>query len=337
MDRVADSSQIRCRAWCRVDLAGGTLDIWPLGVLHAGSRTVNLAISIPVQVSITATADRYEVVQDGTLVQASTPQELCNQSGSALVGMVCAELSLPSIRVSIESGSPRGGGLGASSALTVALLCAARKFLDTPMPGPDETARLARDIEARMMGLPTGVQDHYPALLGGALEISYQLGSDRVRKLSVNLEELGAHLLVAYTGRSHFSASNNWQIIRRRLEGDSESVELFEGISSIAARIVPALEAGDWETTGDLVGQEWRLRSRLAAGISTPTIEALLEGATKLGAWGGKACGAGGGGCVVLFCPSEKKDEIAREVERLGGEILPAHPVSEPVQVEGGR
>ena len=166
---MADSSQIRSRAWCRVDLAGGTLDIWPLGILHAGSRTVNLAISLPVRVSITPSTGRYEVMQDGALVEASTPLELCNQPESALAGMVCAELGLPPVRVSIDSSSPRGGGLGASSALTVALLGAAHGFLDSPMPHSDETARLARDIEARLMGLPTGVQDHYPALLGGAL------------------------------------------------------------------------------------------------------------------------------------------------------------------------
>ena len=44
--------RVVARCGCRIDLAGGTLDIWPLGQLHRGARTVNLAIDVPVTVEL---------------------------------------------------------------------------------------------------------------------------------------------------------------------------------------------------------------------------------------------------------------------------------------------
>jgi D-glycero-alpha-D-manno-heptose-7-phosphate kinase len=183
------------------------------------------------------------------------------------------------------------------------------------------------------MGLPTGVQDHYPALLGGALEILQQPGGEAVRPLAVDLDALKDRLLVVYTGTSHFSAGQNWQVVRRRLDGDGESVELFAGISAAAAELPAALEAGDWPAAGVLVSREWSFRRRLAEGISTPAIERLLDIASGLGAWGGKACGAGGGGCIAIVCPPEKKAAIAAALAAAGGQVLTAGPVSSPLSL----
>jgi D-glycero-alpha-D-manno-heptose-7-phosphate kinase len=177
---VEDSSLITGRAWCRVDLAGGTLDIWPLGILHEGSRTVNLAISLPVRVTIAASTGPYQVEQGGSLVRAADPSELCGQSETALIGLVCTELELPAVKITIESASPRGGGLGASSALTVALLSAGLRFLGRSADAPDQIVSLGRDIEARLMGLPTGVQDHYPASAGCGPRAARQAHAGRV-------------------------------------------------------------------------------------------------------------------------------------------------------------
>lgn len=82
------------------------------------------------------------------------------------------------------------------------------------------------------------------------------------------------------------------------------------------------------------MSREWSFRRRLAEGISTPLLEDLIERALALGAWGGKACGAGGGGCLAFLCPPEKKGAIAEGLEELGGKVLPARPTGEPLAVE---
>lgn len=321
------------RAWCRVDLAGGTLDIWPLGLFHPGACTVNVAIDLAATVRLSRSADGYVVRQGGSTVRASSVEELTAHPEGALVGVVAGALDLPPVEVDLASDSPRGAGLGGSSALAVALIAAAEEELGLPATRPYERVRLARDLEARLMSLPTGIQDHYPALLGGALEIRQSPGGERVRGLGVDLERLGESLLVVYSGASHFSAGNNWQVVRRRLDGEPEVTELFRGIAGAAAELVPVLEAGDLPRVGELMSREWSFRRRLAAGISTPLLESLIERALALGAWGGKACGAGGGGCVAFLCPPERKAGIAAGLEELGGQGLPARPTGEPLSI----
>jgi D-glycero-alpha-D-manno-heptose-7-phosphate kinase len=321
------------RAWCRVDLAGGTLDIWPLGLLHPAAVTVNVAIDVAVEVTIEPARERYSVRQGELLAEAASPRELAALPEGALVGRVAAALELPPLTAALISGSPRGGGLGASSAMTVASIAAAEAAFDLPVSSAGRRAAMARDVEAGLMGLPTGIQDHYAALLGGALEIRHLPGGEVVRRLEVDLAPLAASLLVVYSGQSHFSAGQNWQVVRRRLDGEPEVSGLLAGIAEVAGRVALALAAGDLPRVGAAMSEEWRLRRRLAAGISTPAIERLLDLAEAGGAWGGKACGAGGGGCVAMLCPPERRADIAALLTEAGGQVLPARPVLRPLEV----
>lgn len=322
---------VTARAWCRVDLAGGTLDIWPLGLFHPGARTVNVAIDLATIVRLRRSDGPYRIRQGESFVEASSAPELAAHPEAALVGVIAEALDLPPVEVDLASDSPRGGGLGASSAMAVALIAAAEEELGLRRSTAAERAHLARDLEARLMGLPTGIQDHYPALLGGALEIRAMPGGEAVRLLDVDLARLGDSLLVVYSGVSHFSAGNNWQVVRRRLEKDPEITELFAGIAAAAAEIPAALESGDLRKVGELMGREWSYRRRLAPGVSTPELERLIEAALSSGAWGGKACGAGGGGCLAFLGPPEARKEIASALAQAGGKVLPARPVGEPL------
>jgi D-glycero-alpha-D-manno-heptose-7-phosphate kinase len=326
---------IRARAWCRVDLAGGTLDIWPLGLLHAGARTVNVAIDLAATVQIERSPDAfYRVVQNDLTVSAGSVAELIAHPETALVGVIASHLKLPPVEIALASESPRGGGLGGSSALAVALLVAAEEELGRPRSSPRALANIARDLEARLMGLPTGAQDHYPALLGGVLEVVQQPGGEAVRHLSTDLMALGRSLLVVYSGQSHFSAGSNWQVVRRRLENDAEVVALLEGIARVASEIALAVEGGDLPRTGELMSREWSYRRQLAEGISTPFLEEILRRSVELGAWGGKVCGAGGGGSLAILCPPDSKAAIASALQEIGAQVLSAHPTAEPLALE---
>jgi D-glycero-alpha-D-manno-heptose-7-phosphate kinase len=325
---------IRARARCRVDFAGGTLDIWPLGLFYPGAQTVNVALDVVVEVSLTPRPSGYRVVTETGQVEVASVAELAASREGALLGVVAGSLGLPPVEIVVRSGSPRGGGLGASSAVTVATIAAGDRLLGRPRREAAATARLARDLEARLMRLPTGTQDHYPALLGGALAVGLGPGGEGVRRLDVDLAALGRHLLLVYSGQSHFSAATNWEIIRRCLEADPEVDALLRGISAVAEEVAEPLAGGDWERVGRLVGREWELRRRLADGVSVPAVETLLQAATQLGAWGGKACGAGGGGCVVLLCPETRRDAIARGLGEVGGATVAASPTASGLELE---
>lgn len=293
---------------------------------------MNVAIDCAATVRVRP-ADLYRVRQGESLVEAGSAAELAASPDSALAGVVAAALGLPPVEIELASDSPRGGGLGASSAMAVALIAAGEELLGREPSSAPERVHLARDLEARLMGLPTGIQDHYPGLLGGALEIRMDAGGEEVRRLAVDLDALGAHLLVVYSGVSHFSAGQNWQVVRRRLDGERESVELFSGIAEAAAELAGALEGGDFPRVGTLMGREWSFRRRLAEGVSTPELEHLLESARRHGAWGGKACGAGGGGCLAVLCPPEHRTDVAVAVEQAGGRVLAVRPTGEALAV----
>lgn len=328
-------TMITARAWCRVDLAGGTLDLWPLGLLHDGARTVNLAIDLAVTASLAESRDgNWRVQQGGQQRVDADRSELLRHPETALVGQVAEAFDLPPLTVSLTSGSPRGGGLGASSAMAVALIAAAEALLALPPSTPERRAAVARDLEARMMGLPTGTQDHFGAQLGGVLELRYPPGGVRVRRLeSVDLAALGRSLVVAYSGQSHFSAGKNWQVVKRRLDGERAAVATFEGITAAAVDLVAALELGDLPRVGALMSEEWGHRRQLAEGISTPAIETMLSAALGAGAWGGKACGAGGGGCLAVLCPVSHRPAVEVALQGAGAQLLVAAPTASPLEV----
>jgi D-glycero-alpha-D-manno-heptose-7-phosphate kinase len=321
------------RAWCRIDLAGGTLDIWPLGLLHAGAATINFAIDLAVEVRVERSAGRYGVRQDGSWIDAASAAELAARPEAALVGLVAAALGLPPLTATLASASPRGGGLGASSAMTVALIAAAEEAFELPRSSVGRRCRLARDVEAQLMSLPTGIQDHHAAQLGGALEIRHRPGGEEVRRLDVAFGPLAESLLVAYSGQSHFSAGQNWQVVRRRLDGEPGVTGLLAGISDVARALAPALADGDLPRVGALMAEEWALRRQLAPGVSTAGIERLLDLARGLGAWGGKACGAGGGGCIAMLCPPDRKAALAAALTTAGAQVIPTRPAAQPMLV----
>lgn len=326
----------RVLARCRVDFAGGTLDIWPLGLLHPGSATVNVAIDLTVTARIAPRPRGYRVVSEGEIHESDSIAALVVHPATALVGRIAEALELPPCAIETASRSPRGAGLGASSALAVALLAAAELAQRGGLAlDPLARARVARDLEARLMGLPTGLQDHLPAQVGGALVLEQHPGGERLRPLAVDLDELGRRLLVAYSGQSHFSAGANWSVIRRRLEGDPEIVERLDRVRDAARALPAALESADWAEAGRRMADEWSARRGLSTEVSTPQLEALLAGARELGAWGGKACGAGGGGCVAVLAPPERTEAIRAAWRALGAQPLDgARPTASGFEID---
>lgn len=324
---------VGARGWCRADLAGGTLDIWPLGLLHPGARTINVALDLAVEIEMFPSPDLYRVRQGNALVETRTAAELAATDEAALVGLILDQMGVPPVDVTIDSASPRGGGLGGSSALAVAAIASAEVVCGRPESSPQARAALARDLEARLMGLPTGRQDHFPAQLGGVLEVLHEPGGEQIRPLATDLSALAETLLIAYSGQSHFSAGQNWSVIRNRFDAEPETIRCLDGIRDVAKGVASALEGQRLSEVGELMSQEWSWRRRLADGISTDKIEDILTTARRAGAWGGKVCGAGGGGCLVVLCPSTAREQVAAAVKAAGAEVLTAGLATAPLEV----
>ncbi len=324
--------RIEARAPTRIDLAGGTLDIWPLYLYHPGAVTVNCAITRYASCVIETRSDGGE---DGqiALVSRDTRRRESFPSLAALQRAKRFRLPLPAYLagffrprsgfvLTTDSEAPAGAGIGGSSAMAVAL-CAALDRLTGAGRSRRDWVHISRDVEAMVIGVPTGTQDHYPPAFGGASVIHLQPGSERRELLRVNLNELESRLVLCYTGKSRQSGINNWRVFVSHINRDHAVWRNFERITQVAQAMRPALESGDWAEAGRLVREEWEFRRRNVPTISTPAIDRILQAARRNGALGGKACGAGGGGCVALLIEPEARPRVEAAVEAAGGQILP--------------
>jgi D-glycero-alpha-D-manno-heptose-7-phosphate kinase len=301
--------------------------------LHANSCTVNVALDLAVEIDVVRRAAGYRVVQGSTLLESDDVAGVVADAQASLVGLILRHFDAPPVEISVRSASPLGGGLGASSALAVALIASIERLTGLSPSSAEERSALARDIEAQLMGLPTGRQDHFPALLGGVLKIEFPPGGERVSRIDTDLGSLARSLIVAYTGQRHFSAGSNWDVIRRRLDREPETVRRFNGIAGIAHEIAEALEGGDLRTVGTLMSDEWELRRGLGPGVATVRIEELLRVAQDAGAWGGKVCGAGGGGCLAILAPVSARAKVEQELSQRGAQLLDTGPVGKPLEI----
>jgi D-glycero-alpha-D-manno-heptose-7-phosphate kinase len=315
---------IESSAPTRIDLAGGTLDIWPLYLFHEGAQTLNAAISLRASCTISPRPDgRLSVVSDdtGTSREAGHWRELQDDPHLRLLGRLLQYFEAAGLELHTRSESPVGAGIAGSSAMNIAV-CGALSAWSGHSRTDDELMDIAKNVEAQAIDVPTGVQDYRPAMYGGISAVELRVDGIRRIGLSVPAEELERRLVLAYTNASRNSGINNWEVTKRHIDGDRDVQSRFAKICEIAIAMRDALERSDWPAVGHHIGEEWENRKRLAPGVTTPEIDAMLDGARRAGAFGGKVCGAGGGGC--LFCLGNPEDVPAmrQAIQAAGGRLL---------------
>lgn len=313
------------RAPARADLAGGSLDLWPTGLIVGNALTVNVAVSLFAEVTCTRRHGAIFLKSDD--LGAAYEWEPGSPRGPLpLLERFCEHFGvLGGWEIRTASGSPPGAGLGGSSALSVALAGALAALAGGGPDGPALVA-LCRDLEAIQLGIPTGVQDFWPAILGGALAIRYDPGRDSVESLGADLEALGDRMILAYSGRSRLSSGTNWEMFKRFLDRHQETRSAFEGVAAAARDVRESLVGGDLDAMAGAVAREWAHRKRLAPGVATQETDRLEAAAVRAGALASKACGAGGGGCMVFIAPRGKKAAIEDALRAAGSEVLDARP-----------
>lgn len=328
------------RAPVRADLAGGTLDLWPLYLFHPGARTINVAISYHAESEVVETGDdAIDIHLDVNLIGQQYEQryasihELAADPKAALIHRALEHFHLTGIRITTRTDAPRGSGLGGSSALTITLVRALSEIAGTPVQGDDLIA-LVRDLETRLLRVPAGIQDYYPPVYGGLSAIHLNPGVVVRHQIAMPVDRLAEHMLLHYTGVAHFSGTNNWDIYKRQIDGKKKIHKGLAKIAESAIEMEKALESGDLEAAGAALAHEWENRKALIAGISTPEIEAAIEAAQGAGAWAGKVCGAGGGGCIVFLMPPDRRDAVRTALANVPGQVIDAQPVAHGLTVE---
>ncbi|MDQ7850350.1 MAG: hypothetical protein QN152_01825 [Armatimonadota bacterium] len=347
---------VEATAPTRIDLAGGTLDIYPIYLLEDGALTINLAITIGTRARLEPYSGGVAVyARDlGVGVEAPTAAALPVGGPLDLVLRTVRYCGLPArTRVITASQAPQGSGLGASSSLLVGLLAACARWRgrrpgsllsrrpgplpsrprrpvsggtvsSLPSPRPD-LVDLASRLEAQSINAPTGKQDYYAALCGGLNAIWFGLDQTVVEPLLPprRLGGLAEHLVLTFTGAPHTSGLTNWSMVRAYLDGVAGTTRGLRAIGRISREMRDALRQGDLHACARLLRAEWEQRRGLAEGVSTPQVERAMAVARRAGALASKVCGAGGGGCVVSLVPAERRGAVERALEEAGFRVLP--------------
>jgi D-glycero-alpha-D-manno-heptose-7-phosphate kinase len=308
----------------RIDLAGGTIDIWPLYLFHEGASTLNAAISLRAHARIEARADGLIELRSEDTNRQSRAAHWSELSGSdtlPLLALLARHYRLENATLTTRGESPEGAGIAGSSALTIAAGGALARWGGASWDA-EEFLQVAMNVECQTIGVPTGVQDYRPALYGGIAAIELGVAGIRRVGLDVDAVELERRIVLAYTGAPRRSGTNNWDITKRHLDGDREIFDCFERIRDTAAAMRTALQKNDWDEVGRQIATEWNTRKRLAPGVTTPAIDALVARATAAGAAAAKVCGAGGGGCLLCYGPPSARSAIASALAQGGARVL---------------
>lgn len=313
----------------RVDLAGGTIDIWPLYLFHPGAATVNFAISLYARCRIEELADNRIILESrDRQVQFETSlgevENLIHEERLELIAKL-VHLFRPTrgFHLVADCESPAGAGLGGSSSLAIAVIAALNRFVGERYDR-SQFIQIAANVETTVIRVPAGFQDYYGAFYGGANCIHFRADGTEREELQVDTRQLEERISICYTGEPRLSGTNNWEITKNHIDGDRRLFELFDRIRDSSLSMRDALSANDFARVREVMRRAYPGRKQLAPNVTTPHMDALVTRALENGAEAAKVCGAGGGGCIAFLCAEGRREELERALAAEEGvRVLP--------------
>jgi D-glycero-alpha-D-manno-heptose-7-phosphate kinase len=125
-------------------------------------------------------------------------------------------------------------------------------------------------------------------------------------------------MALLYTGKPHHSGMNNWSVFKAYTEKDPLVKDSLQSIRLISKRLSKMLEKPTqnfWsEILPGIINEEWMERQKLSPAICPQVLKDAWTFGSSLGATARKACGAGGGGCLMLYFSDPKiRDEAVEK------------------------
>jgi len=323
--------QVTARVPTRIDLAGATLDVYPLYLFEDGGLTVNAALDVYASASaVTRSDERIDIVSEDLGDAVSFPS-LDDMPFGEPLDLVRRVLHYyrpnEGVTVRVRSEAPKGSGIGASSALLMALSHCLNSLTERGLTH-QQIIDIGANLEAQVIGIPTGKQDYFPPIFGGVCAMWFDVDGWRFESLSEGrdlVEQLDECLVVSYTGIPHSSAVTNWAMLKSYIEKQGDSVARMREIKAIASEMRACLVSGSMSEFARLVDAEWQLRRGLAEGVTTPEVDEMMAAATRAGAMANKICGAGGGGCMITVIDPDARKSVCSAIEAAGARVLDAH------------
>ncbi len=333
---------IRARAPVRIDFAGGWSDV-ALFTEHSKGLVVNGAInryayatlrcerqtmqddSVELQRILDKSIRIYSADFD-TFIEADDVRQLEYDGNIDLVKAAVRRMSIQigGFDLITQSNAPPGSGLGTSAAMGVALVSVLGALKEATYL-PYEYAELASTIERHELGILGGKQDQYASALGGIHFMEFQ--GEEVKTSLLRLSppiryELEKNLVLCYTGKSRLSGNIHQNVTTAYKSADPSVRDALETLKTTAEATKTALMRGRLTEFGELLTQNWQNQKKLHSSVTNEQIEQLFKIATAHGAIGGKACGAGGGGCLLFYCEPTREHSVRQKLEDAGARVI---------------
>lgn len=226
-------------------------------------------------------------------------------------------LDMHEIRLTYEADLPARSGLGTSSSFAVGMLNAFHalkgKYVDKKRLA-DEAIHLERELCSESGGW----QDQIAASFGGLNRITFDAHGYDVSPIIISPERkrhLNENLMMFFTGFTRFSSEV--QDANAKDRGD-KTAQLKEMLALVdEAENILTDKHTDLDDFGRLLDHTWKLKRQTGSAISTNSIDALYAKGIAAGALGGKLLGAGGGGFLIFYVPSERRASVMEAMKGL--------------------
>lgn len=308
----------------RISLVGGGTDLADYYQRKTG-RVLSFAISSGVRAGVTLLPETDLRIMH----LANLQQDLWFRRGEALPegGAYLAALAVETwagkngCEVTINADFPPGTGLGGSGAMCVALYCAFHALRGGKL-NKKHIAHQASQMEIERAGRPIGLQDQYASALGGFNLLSFgKWGNVVAQPLILDppiRQELIDHFTLFYQGVQRDSGTVLSQQKAATAQGEENTLYRLDRLAEMAKVMRAALLAKKYASVGNLLDEAWQLKRGVAEGISDENVDNALVAAKQAGAWGGKVCGAGAGGHLLIMSPPRHRTEIINALELQG-------------------
>lgn len=318
----------------RMSFVGGGSDL-PSYYRQHGGAVLSTAVDKYVYVSVNKKFD------GGIRIAYSKTEEVdhIEKIEHRLVRATLQMLEIPGgIEVTSTADIPsRGTGLGSSSAFTVGLINVLSAYLGRHVSA-EQLGRLSCEIEIERCGEPIGKQDQYASAYGGLSLIEFKpddsvLVTPLVLRREIR-EAIESNIIVFYTGITR-SASGILKEQSSNVADSSGKQKMLNRMVELAYELREELQNGHVNSMGEILDENWQLKKQLASGITSSEIDEWYAKAKASGALGGKLLGAGAGGFLMFYAPSERHDAIEKALglrrihfgfEPLGSRIIFYNP-----------
>jgi D-glycero-alpha-D-manno-heptose-7-phosphate kinase len=210
---------------------------------------------------------------------------------------------------------PARTGLGSSSSFSVALLKGLHAYTGKRLDKRG-VAEAACRLEIDLVKEPIGKQDQYAAAFGGFNVLQFNAdGSVDVEPLLLDYKkrlQMEAHLILFFLGTTRDASS----VLAEQKANTERNFEVFKRMSDSVPAFKDALLRADFKRAGEMLLEGWTMKKQLVSSISNPGIDRMHEVAMGHGAWGGKILGAGGGGCLMMLTPLERRAGVVEALKK---------------------